>query len=128
MGHIHQHSELKNVEADAPVYLAAVLEYLIAEVMELAGNIATNKEIEQIDPRCIQLAFVADQDLCSLITSTMMSANANSMLATAGLLPGLSVDAHLSIILMLNEILGDVDLLESTITSFFVTDHPMGLI
>lgn len=58
--------------ATAPVYLASVLEYLSAEVLELAGNEAAKSKKARITPRHITLAVRNDSDLSHLLKDVVI--------------------------------------------------------
>lgn len=57
----------KRVGATAPVYLTAVMEYLTAELLELAGKVAAQHKKKRITPRSITLAVRHDEELSKLL-------------------------------------------------------------
>ncbi|KAJ4473832.1 histone-fold-containing protein [Lentinula aciculospora] len=57
----------KRLTISAPIYLAAVLEYLVAELLELAGNACHDHRKRHIRPRHIQLAVRNDDEINKLL-------------------------------------------------------------
>ena len=72
----------ERVGSGAPVYLTAVLEYLSAEILELAGNAAKDNKKTRIIPRHIQLAVRNDEELNKLLI--------DATIASGGVLPNIN--------------------------------------
>ncbi|XP_078034436.1 histone H2A-like [Augochlora pura] len=73
----------ERVGAGAPVYLAAVIEYLAAEVLELTGNAARDNKKSRIVPRHVQLAIRNDEELNKLLSGVTIT--------QGGVLPNIQV-------------------------------------
>jgi histone H2A len=67
VGRVHRFLKLgryaKRIGGGAAVYLAAVMEYIAAEILELTGTAATDNKRKRIVPRHIQLAIRNDEEL-----------------------------------------------------------------
>ncbi|KAJ7672640.1 histone-fold-containing protein [Mycena rosella] len=63
----------KRVSTASAVYLAAVLEYLVAELVELAGNCACDHKKIRIIPRHLLIAIRNDDEMDRLLKGTVIS-------------------------------------------------------
>ena len=63
------------------IFMAAVLEYLAKEILELAGNACREKGKKTISPRHLMLAMKNDEELNKLVAHTTIS--------TGGVLPNI---------------------------------------
>ncbi|KAL1415038.1 hypothetical protein MTO96_006986 [Rhipicephalus appendiculatus] len=63
----------ERVSAGAPVYLAGVLEYLTADLLELAGMAARDNNKSRITPRHLQLAIRNDDEFSRLLADVTIS-------------------------------------------------------
>lgn len=60
------------ISTGGAVYMAGVLEYLVAEVLELSGNAAIQNKRQRINPRHILLAVKNDKELDTLFKDVII--------------------------------------------------------
>nr|XP_003227926.1 PREDICTED: histone H2A, sperm-like [Anolis carolinensis] len=82
--YLKQGNYAKRIGVGASVYLTAVLEYLTAEILELAGNAAHENKKQRIVPRHIQLGVRNDDELNKLF--------AHVTIAEGGVLPNIRAE------------------------------------
>jgi histone H2A len=66
-GHILRKNTTLRVSETAPVYMAAAIEYICAEIIELAGIAASNERKKTISPLHIKKAVIEDEELSKLM-------------------------------------------------------------
>ncbi|XP_042342620.1 histone H2A-like [Plectropomus leopardus] len=77
----------ERIGSGSSVYLAAVLEYLCAEILELAGNACRDNKKHRIAPRHILLAVKNDEELNKLLAGVTISEGGVIPNIQASLLP-----------------------------------------
>lgn len=80
--HLHEGRYASRIGSGAAVYMAGVLEYLSAEILELSGNAAKDNRKARITPRHIMLAIKNDIELNELLK--------NVTIPDGGVMPGIN--------------------------------------
>lgn len=77
VGRVHSYLRKGNfaprIGNGASVYLAAALEYLSAEILDLAANAATDNKKSRVYPRHILFAIRHDEELNKMLTGVTIS-------------------------------------------------------
>ena len=70
---LHSSRLTKRISSGAPVFMAAVLEYMVAEVWELAGAAARQHKKARILPSHIMLAVQSDEELSAMMRNVTVA-------------------------------------------------------
>ena len=74
VGRVHRFLRKGNyanrIGSGAPVYLAAVLEYLTAEIIEMSADLANQQGRKTIAPKHLNLAIRSDEEMQKMINNT----------------------------------------------------------
>lgn len=70
--YLRRETTSKRVSPGAGIFCAAVLEYLCAEVVELAGNACRDNKRKTINPRHLMLAVRNDEELSKLFEKAII--------------------------------------------------------
>ena len=68
----------ERVTSSGPVFMAACIEYMVRELIDLSGDACKDKKMKTIKPRHIQLALRGDEELCK-IAANMQIASGGTM-------------------------------------------------
>ena len=78
VGRVHKYLKrgryASRIGAGAPVYLTAVMEYMVAEVLELAGNACRDNKLKRVTPRHLVLAVRNDEELNTFLGGVTIAA------------------------------------------------------
>lgn len=69
---LHEGGYANRLGNDVPIYLAAVLEYVTAEVLQISGDISKQKKNRRIIPRHIMIAIRNDEELNTLLKDVII--------------------------------------------------------
>ena len=70
---IEQGRHAERVSKTSGIYLAAVLEYVTAEMLEIAGECCVDGGMKRIMPRHINLGLRSDEEFAKLLRSVVIS-------------------------------------------------------
>lgn len=77
----------ERIGASAGAFMAAVLEYVTGEILELAGDLCHEKKMKTIQPRHINLGIRSDEELNKLIGNCVITEGGQHFNIHAALLP-----------------------------------------
>lgn len=90
------HRELKKgryasrIGSGAPVYLAGVMDYLVSELTELAGQAAKDNNKKRISPRHLMMAIKNDDEIDKLLSGVTIASGGVQQKIHPALLPKMS--------------------------------------